>query len=142
MKPAVAQDVRRNELAQIHVAKKDLGLDEETYRAMLWAIARVRSSADLDWEGRKRVIDHLKAKGWKNKSKARPAPAKDKKALVGKIRALLINHPSGARSDAYADGVAKRMFGVEKFTWCDYRQLYAIVQALSIDTERKSCSKS
>ncbi len=138
MKPAIAQDVRRKEIAQIHVAKKELGLDDETYRAMLWAIARVRSSADLDWEGRKRVLDHMKAKGWKNNSKRRPEPAKGKKALVGKIRALLINHSSGAKSDAYADGISQRMFGVEKFTWCDDSQLYGIVQALMVDARRRT----
>ena len=136
MKTAV--DVRKNELAQIHVAKKELGLDDETYRAMLWAVARVKSSADLDWSGRKRVLDHLKAKGWKNNSKRRPDPAKGKRALVGKIRALLINHAEGAKEDAYADGIARRMFGVEKFTWCDDRQLYAIIQALMVDARRKA----
>ncbi len=136
MKRAVAEDVRKRELAQIHVAKKELCLDDETYRAMLWAIARVRSAADLDWEGRKRVLDHMKAKGWKNKSKRRAAPAGNKKGLLGKIRALLINYPGGAKTDAYADGVARHMFGVDRYTWCNEDQLYKIVQALSVGARR------
>lgn len=136
MKPAQAPDIRKRELAMIHMAKAALGMDEETYRAMLWTVGRVKSAGDLDWSGRKRVLDHLKAKGWKNKSKARPAPAGARGSLVGKIRALLINHPTGPKQDAYADGMAKHMFGVEKFTWCDYRQLYAIVQALSVGARR------
>lgn len=133
---STATDIRKSELAQIHVAKKDLGLDDETYRAMLWAVARVKSAADLDWEGRKRVIDHLKAKGWRNASRRRATPPGNKSALVGKIRALLINHPEGRKEDAYADGIAKRMFNVDKYTWCDEEQLYRIAQALSVSARR------
>lgn len=136
MKPGKASDIRKSELAQIHVAKSELRLDEETYRAMLWAVARVRSSADLDWEGRKRVLDHLKAKGWKPKSKRRSAPRGNKQGLIGKIRALLINHPEGKKEDAYADGIARRMFKVDKYTWCNEEQLYKIVQALTMASRR------
>jgi len=43
--------LRRAQLAKIHIAKKELGLDDETYRSMLWTIARVRSASDLDSHG-------------------------------------------------------------------------------------------
>lgn len=135
MKPAKAPDIRKRELAMIHMAKAALGLDEETYRAMLWVIARVTSAGDLDWSGRKRVLDHLKAKGWKG-SKHRAAPAPDKAPMIAKIRALLINHPTGPKSDGYADGIAKRMFGIERLEWCDHVQLHKIVQALSVSARR------
>jgi phage gp16-like protein len=35
--------LRRRELAKIHVAKKQLGLDDGTYREMLHAVAGVRT---------------------------------------------------------------------------------------------------
>lgn len=54
---------RQRQLAMIHIGKKDLGLDDETYRDMLHAVARVRSSADLDHHGREAVIKHLRACG-------------------------------------------------------------------------------
>lgn len=60
-----AQDVRNSELAQIHIAQAQLGMDDDTYRNVLWTVARVRSSKDLDWSGRKRVLDHMKACGFK-----------------------------------------------------------------------------
>lgn len=132
---STAPDIRKRELAQIHIAKAELGLDDATYRAMLWTIARVKSAADLDWTGRKRVLDHLAAKGFKPKTKRRPTPAKSKAALVGKIRALLI--AAGNRPDAYADGIARRMFAVERFEWCEVPQLQKIVAALSYDANRK-----
>jgi hypothetical protein len=59
MKPA--PDLRRRELARIHCLKAEVGLDDGTYRDMLWTVARVRSAADLDFAGRQRVIAHLEA---------------------------------------------------------------------------------
>ena len=44
-------------------------MDDDAYRDVLWTVARVRSAADLDWSGRKRVLDHLKACGFKIKPK-------------------------------------------------------------------------
>lgn len=56
---------RNIDLAKIHLAKKQLGLDDETYRAMLWTVARVNSAADLDQYGRSKVLQHLKSRGFK-----------------------------------------------------------------------------
>ena len=135
MKPRTV-DLRTREIAAIHAAKRDLGMDEETYRAMLRQLTGFESSAALDAVKRRKVLDHLKAKGWKG-SKRRAAPAKDKAPMISKIRALLINHPDGAKPDAYADGIAKRMFSVERLEWCDAEQLYKIIQALEVDKRRR-----
>lgn len=62
-KPAPA---RNNHLAMIHIAAQQLGMDESTYRDMLWTIARVRSARDLDDAGREAVLKHLAACGWKD----------------------------------------------------------------------------
>ena len=56
---------RNSELAKIHIAKKDLGLDDDTYRDVLWTVARVRSAKDLDHHGREQVLKHFKSKGFK-----------------------------------------------------------------------------
>lgn len=58
---------RRADLAKIHLAKKDLAMTDEDYRAMLWAQGRVHSAADLDHTGRQRVLAHLRACGWPRK---------------------------------------------------------------------------
>lgn len=54
---------RNRQLAMIHCGKKYLGLDDETYRQMLWTVARVHSAADLDLHGREKVINHMLARG-------------------------------------------------------------------------------
>lgn len=75
MNPSHAR-LRNIELGRIHKAASDLGLrrpgDDSAYRDMLWAVARVRSAADLDAGGRKAVLDHLQAVGWKFSSKPSP----------------------------------------------------------------------
>lgn len=68
---------RKNELAMIHIGAKELGIDKDdgnpktgepsSYQQMLWTVARVKSAADLDHAGRRAVIAHLKARGWKPK---------------------------------------------------------------------------
>ena len=132
-----ADALKRREIQLIHIAKQQLGMDDDTYRAMLWACARVDSSTKLDFAGRKKVLDHLKGCGFKaTKAAARPAPAKDKAALVGKIRALLIALDN--KPDTYADGMARNMFKVERFEWCTPVQLGKIVAALGYQIKRQT----
>lgn len=39
-------ETRRSLMAKLHIARKDLGLDDDTYRAMLQNLTGKRSSAD------------------------------------------------------------------------------------------------
>lgn len=128
-------DLRARELAAIHVARRMLGLDEETYRLMLWTVARVHSAADLDHAGRQAVLDHLRARGFRPSRPGRPRAAPERAALIGKIRALLI--AGGHRPDAYADAMARRMFGVDRYEWLAARDLRRLVAALEIDRRRR-----
>lgn len=84
---------RAAELARIHIAAKELGLDRDTYEDMLWTLCRVRSAADLDEHGRRLVLDHLRARGYRfrrpgsSKWPARDAdrPNDDQVALIRHI---------------------------------------------------------
>ena len=69
-----ATRARQSDLAQIHIAKKALGLDDAAYRDILWTVARVESSKDLDDAGRQRLLAHFKLCGW--------APSKPKSELA------------------------------------------------------------
>lgn len=134
--------VRNRELAQIHIAKKQLALDDDTYRDMLWTVARVRSAGDLDFTGRKQVLEHMKARGFKTGKPKRPHPGRpanmdhpDRGPSLRKIGALLAD---AGRAWAYADGMARKMFHVEKISWCTVDQLHSIIAALVIDQKRRS----
>lgn len=135
---------RNRELAAIHVGKKALGLDDDTYRDMLFMLARVRSAADLDHAGRRAVLEHMRQRGFERPVN-RPAPAADhgkkpqvpadRQALVDKLEAQLA---SAARPWNYARAMAKRMFHVDQLEWASAEQLRKIVAALEYDHRRRT----
>ena len=133
---------RKKDLAKIHIAKKQLGLDEETYRAMLQMVAGVESAADLTADGRRKVLAHLSKAGFKRGKGAAKYPGRPdfdqlndtgKRAMMEKVEAHLAE---AKRPWAYVHGMAKRMFKVERVQWCTPGQLHRIVSALEYDARR------
>ncbi len=149
--PMTNADTRRRELAAIHVAKKQLGLDDDTYRAMLWTLGRVESAADLDHAGRQAVIEHLRRRGFVRAQPAttqmsvpsdygkKPAVSPDKQPLVDKIEALLAD---AARPWNYARSMAKRMFKFDALEFATAAQLRSLVAALEYDRRRRERRKT
>ena len=131
-------DLRRRELAAIHLGAKALGLDRDVYEDMLFSIARVRSARDLDSGARKRVLDHLRSRGFKSKRAGRPTPASDRIPMIAKIRMILAE---AGRVDAYADGIAQKMFGVERYEWLPPDQMHKLVSALVYDQRRRAAKE-
>lgn len=138
-------DIRRRELAAIHSAKRELGLDDETYRAMLQKVAGVRSAADLDIDGRQSVLTHLKASGWQGVPRKRVAqhPGRphnlDREPLLQKIEAQLadMGAPWG-----YADSIAKRQTGIAKVAWLrSLDQLRGVVAALAKEQKKRALAQ-
>lgn len=137
---------RNADLAKIHVAKKQLGLTDEEYRAILHSQASVTSASALDDAGRRKVLAYLQQRGFKPKASTttcrpkRPTPAQDKLPLVRRIRAQLIS--LDRKPDEYADGIAQQMFGqhIQFFEWCDHDQLHSISAALGYEQRRKGAA--
>ncbi len=121
-------------LAKIHIAKKQLKLDDDTYRQMLWTVCQVRSAKDLDGRGLDAFIKHLKSKGAVFKRKKRPTPAQSKRKQIAKINAMLI---ADGKREEYGDGIAKHMFNVERFEWCTSEQLSKIIAAIVYDQKKR-----
>ncbi|BBE51189.1 hypothetical protein OYT1_ch1644 [Ferriphaselus amnicola] len=128
-----ATDLRNRELALIHLAKRDLCLSDDEYRALLWSVARVNSSADLDWRGRKLVLDHFLSCGFKVQRAQQPGQthkslAADKAAIERKIGAQLKALDAGW---PYAYAVSKRQFpDVARFEFLTAEQLGKVASAL------------
>ena len=55
-------------LAKIHIAKKALGLDDATYRGILWDRYHRESAAELDDRQAAEVIELFHEKGWRSAS--------------------------------------------------------------------------
>lgn len=64
---------RKTELAKIHIAKKDLGLEDDDYRAILKRVTGKASSGKMTTGERQRVLDELQKLGW-NRDARRSAP--------------------------------------------------------------------
>ena len=145
---------RMRDLAKIHIAAKQLGLDDLTYRDILENIAGVRSAALLDDNGRILVLKRFKELGFKPKHKdeegyrsfrksARksgmdmPSSA-DRAPLLSKIGAILADLKL---SWAYADGIAKKMFGIDRVRWLYPDQLSKVVVALIYNQKRRKGGK-
>ena len=82
-------DSRRK--AVIHVARAQLALSDEDYRALLQRVAGVSSSRELDGAGFNRVMSALERLGFRN-VRGRPQtaerPGMATPAQIGRIRAL------------------------------------------------------
>lgn len=128
---------RTTALAKIHIAKAQLGLDDDTYRALLARTAGVHSAKELSPRQFGLVLEEFKRLGWQEKKtrqgRARPKPAQSRQALMGKVEALLTE---AKRPWSYADAMARHMFKVERVEWLDDNQLLRLMQALLMDARR------
>jgi phage gp16-like protein len=137
--PREESSLRARELGRIHILKKELGLEDDIYRAVLERLTGVRSSALLDGIKRRKVIEHLtELAGRKPAGPARQRPAaltsEDRGPMLRKIEALLADQ---RREWTYADGIAEHMYGVKKAEFCKPPELRSIIAALSKDAERR-----
>jgi len=121
-------------LAKIHIGKKQLGMDEETYRAMLQQVAGVSSIRDLDSQGIDVVLAHFRQAGviFTAPKRAGKKPHNlhsnaDKAAQLQKIGALLADMQL---SWEYAAGIAMRMYKKQALEFCSGAELIGITTAL------------
>jgi phage gp16-like protein len=126
---------RKADLAAIHIAKKSLGWDDETYRDILWTVCRVKSSADLDFTGRKRFLDHLRQCGFVNPARPRKAAVAGQLTPVQRKMFSLWQQLADAgkvterRMSALA-AYAKRQTGVDRLEWLNGRQEDLVIESL------------
>lgn len=134
-KPALSR--RSADLARIHVGAKKLGMDQGTYRQFLFTTAGVRSAADLDVAGRKKVIARMHALGLPEPQPHRGAPHNMLK-LSGEIEKIEAQLADMSLTWSYADAIARRMFGVQRIAWLRKPgQLRAILAALHVEQQKR-----
>ncbi|MFZ0930462.1 MAG: regulatory protein GemA [Syntrophobacteraceae bacterium] len=136
------QLIGHKEKAVLHIAKSQLGMSESAYRDMLASVG-CRSSVELDFSKYKQIMDRLRAAGFKHvhgsarRSGMHREPSVDKQPMFSKMEAILSDLQL---SWAYADGIAKQMFGVDRLRWCSFEQARKVLQALICYQERRSKS--
>lgn len=136
-----SRDPRNTQLARIHMGKKALGLDEDTYRSLLVRVSGMSSSAKMTAVQRNAVIAEMTRLGFKEEDRqarrrrfpGRPANV-DQVPLLQKVEALLTD---AKRPWSYAHAMADRMFKTNKVQWLRHDQLHSLVSALQVDANRK-----
>jgi phage gp16-like protein len=138
--------IARSTIAKIHIAKNQLAMDDDTYRAMLRSVGGVESSKDLTPAAASRVLKHLETSGFKPIRKAIDLTAADD-AQSKKIRALWLE--LGTRgalrttSERALAAYVKRQTGIESLQWLSAAQASRVIEALKkwlqrTPTEEKS----
>ena len=137
MNPHDSPRRRKALLAKVHIAAKELGLDEDAYRDVLFVVTGRSSARDCEPVELAALLNHFRSRGWKGGSRPdrpRNLESGDRSPQLRKIEALLAD---AKRPWAYADGISKRMFGVDKVQFCLPPQLAAVIAALNYDKKRR-----
>jgi phage gp16-like protein len=142
--PRPLPKIGNREKALIHVAKSQLKMSEEDYRAVLGSVGAA-SSKDLNPVQFDEVMRKFKSYGFvhggrvpgsgSRKRQPRPAEKDPRLPLLRKIAAILA---ATGLTDAYVDGISKKMFGIDRYGWLNQEQLWKVVAALSVYVKRKS----
>ncbi len=97
------------------------GIDDDSRRAMMQRLAGVTSSTELDADGARKVLDHLRKAAGQAANQARNewswvnSAAGEKRDFLWKIRRVCINLGiAPGQQVRYAEGVAARVFGCER----------------------------
>jgi len=141
MSPAHAHNLRPRLIRLIHVAKRELAMDDDTYRALLVTCTGQDTSTHLTDTELNKVLAHMKRRGFKVRHathKSKPA-RKPSRALAQspqdkKIRALWLSlHKHGVvrdPSEAALAAYVKRITGVDALQWLDIQQASQIIETL------------
>lgn len=127
--------IRKKKIGQIKIAQNQLGLDDDTYRALLTRITTKNSCAKLNLAELNLVVDELVRQGFVvRKNPRKPNPKLALTAMIDKIEALLLDNNLPW---AYAHAISKRQFKVDQCHWLDTSQLHSVVAALQIYANRQ-----
>jgi phage gp16-like protein len=147
--------VRRAAVVKVQIARRELGLDEDTYRLVLERVTGKTSSTACTDAELGQVLDAFKAQGWKPqvligqkarkpespKSRARPADHPAAK----KARALWLSlwHLGEIRdpSEAALESFARRQLGGDRLQWADQGRVYKLIEALKSMADRAGWSQ-
>ena len=139
---AAQSTVRKKMIAKIHIAKKQLAMEDGSYRAFLKRITGQESCSQLKEPELENVLQEFKKIGFKKKPAKRAGARKlAVSEQASKIRALWLNlYHIGEVKDPSEDALAafvKRSSGVEDLHWITTAQADKTIRALRGWLERK-----
>lgn len=144
--------MRKKLLAQLHIARKDMALEEESYRALLYRVTGQTSAKELTDVQLKSVLSEFERLGWK-KSRFRRFAAGNRPDIrkIFAIWGSLSAHLKCGGSRAGLRAFVERMTGVSDPNFLNGIQARAVIEALKgmqqrygveYDDQRRSFRKS
>ncbi|WP_207848926.1 MULTISPECIES: regulatory protein GemA [unclassified Pseudomonas] len=137
MKKAPADLARLSLIKLIHVARRELRMDDDTFRLMLAGMTGLdgaTSSADLSVPNLQRVLEQLKQRGFTVRPKAASQRPKAADGQSKKIRSMWLTlHGLGAVRDSSEEALAKfvlNMTGVAALQWLTAAQASRVIENL------------
>ena len=135
----MANKTKKILMAKIHIAKKELGFDDDTYRDVLWRVTGKRSCSDMAISELEAVVNDMQNAGFKPKATKKhgkkPSVAKQRQVVLSKIEAILAD--MGLHWN-YAKAMAKNMFDRDAIEWLTDEQLFKLMQALAVYQRRQA----
>lgn len=135
----VLDDQRRARLAQVHIARKALGMLEDDYRALLQRITGQSSAKHCEDRQLASLIAEFERMGWRpigSGKRRRGAHSQ----TAWKARAMWISlYQLGAienGSDAALEAFGRRQLRVDRLQWADARQAFRLIEALKAIANR------
>ncbi|WP_299494928.1 regulatory protein GemA [uncultured Shewanella sp.] len=151
----VKNPAKRRLITLINIAKQQLNIDEDVYRAMLKSCAGKDSLRAMSLSELEQVLTHFKQKGFKTskktgskqtaKGRLSPKGGKAKVAEINKIRAIwitmfkqnIVRDGSETALDSYVRRMSARLNitndiakGVDSVTWLTPKQAYKVLESL------------
>lgn len=140
-----SSDQRNRLIRLIHVARRELGMQDDDYRAMMANIPQLEgatSSAKLSIPKLQLVLDTLKAKGFK----VVPTGKKPQRKLADDPQSKLIRHlwlslhTAGKVRDPSEQALANyvaRLTKIDQLQWLDGKQATVVIESLKSWLERQ-----
>ncbi len=139
---------RRAMLAKIHVARKQLRLDEDDYRQILLEESGHTSAGDCTEAELEKVLTRFQALGFKPLPKAGATgvanrPAQHKVARKARAMWISLYHLGAVRSpdEKALESFAKRQLGCERLVWANQSEGFRLIEALKAMAERHGWSQ-
>ena len=134
-----ASQNRRALLAKVHIAKKQLQLGDDDYRAVIFRLTGNISAGDCTEAELVKVVEEFGRKGFSTNARpAGPRPADHPSAR--KARALWISlHQLGAienPSEQALEAFARRQLKCDRLQWADQALTYRLIEALKAIAKR------
>jgi phage gp16-like protein len=151
--PAAASDKTRNLLlAKVHLAKKQLALDVDTYEGVLLRVAGVTSAKDCTIPQLRLVVEDFTRRGFTSRARRPGQSPRADHPMARKARATWISlsllcaidvEPDAAiKEDKALEAFAKRQLGTDRLQWANQSQSDRLIEGLKAMAERHGWDQS